>query len=147
MKSWMSTAGSVGLAVVASACCWLPLLLLSVGVGTATVAGVTTSIEATRPVLALVALPLLALSWWLTFFRKKPAAVAADDCCAAPTPATRRASKANRVLLPIATVFVLAMLAFPHQVFGLFGTGGDATDTVSAELGAPAFVLTVPGMT
>lgn len=146
MKSWMSTVGSAGLAVVASACCWLPLLLLGLGAGTATVAGVTTSIEHARPVLVLVALPLLGVSWYLTYWRRPPvpAGVAGQDCCAVPTPGKRRAALVNRVTLPVATVAVLALAAAPHQVFAWLTPAAADGGAVAA---APALRLRVPGMT
>ena len=69
---------SIGLGVLASACCWLPLALTGLGVATGTLGAKITWI---RPwaLGALLILLLGVMGWWL---RKRFASVgSAEDCC------------------------------------------------------------------
>ncbi|MCI0341713.1 MAG: hypothetical protein L0216_11300 [Planctomycetales bacterium] len=160
MRTLLSSLGSVAAAVLASACCWLPLLLLSLGAGAATVTTITASIETARPVLAVVALPLLGAAWYFAFFRRLPrpgapvAAASAEACCEVPgagpggAQAVRRVRRANKVLLPGVTVIVLAMILFPHQVFAfLVPSGGSSARAAEASTTGTHVGLRVPGMT
>lgn len=79
--------GALASAVVASACCWLPLLLIAVGVsGTA----LSATFEAWRPVLLPVTFVLLGVASYFTY--RKPKVLAAtsagtapsESCCSVP---------------------------------------------------------------
>lgn len=97
--------GSVLSAVVASACCWLPLMLLAFG---ASAAGVSASFGEARPVFLVAAFGLLGLGFYLSYFRRE--ACAPGSSCAVPNPKLQRL---NRAMLWVATAFVLAFALFP----------------------------------
>ncbi len=97
--------GSVISAVVASACCWLPLVLLAFG---ASAAGVSATFDKARPVFLVAAFGLLSLGFYLSYFRRE--ACAPGSSCAVPNPKLQRF---NRGMLWVAAVFVLAFALFP----------------------------------
>lgn len=70
-------------AVMASSCCWLPLLLLAVGVSGA---GVASALEAYRPVFIVVTFTFLAAAFYFTYHPRRAVADGAHDCCS-PQPA------------------------------------------------------------
>jgi hypothetical protein len=88
--------GALLTAIVASACCWLPLVLVGLGVSAA---GMGTLFERYRPLLLGVTFALLALAWLLNYraslgrlaacLTGKPVpSPAADACCAGNTGST-----------------------------------------------------------
>lgn len=83
-KQVLTGAGSVLAAVVASSCCWLPLLLLGVGAGATAVGTVTNTIERFRPIFAVLAIGFLGAAWYFTYFRRpvRAAGQSGDACCA-----------------------------------------------------------------
>jgi copper chaperone CopZ len=131
-----AAAGSVASAVVASACCWLPLLLLAFGVSAA---GASAAFEKVRPFFLVVAAVLLSVGFYLTYFR--PQACVPGSECAPPNPKLRRF---NRVMLWTATVVVVAVALFPNYVGLLLGN----TDQAAVENGSlQSETLKVEGMT
>lgn len=104
----MSLGGSVVAAVLSSACCWLPLLLLAFG---ASAAGVSTFFERWRPAFLIVAVGLLAAGFYLVYSRRAPVSVCADGTCAA-APRSRRVF--SRVMLWIAAALVAGFALFPN---------------------------------
>ncbi len=70
-KRLWATAGSMLAAGLAAACCWLPLLLLLLGAGAAAVGAVARTVEAFRPVFALLAVALLGAAFYGTYFRRR----------------------------------------------------------------------------
>lgn len=100
----LSVGGSVVAAVLSSACCWLPLLLIALG---ASAGGVSVFFERWRPVFAVVALALLAVGFYFVYFRK---AACDDGSCARPS---RGARVTSHVILWIAAAFVGAFVLFP----------------------------------
>ncbi|MBI2899813.1 MAG: hypothetical protein HYY17_06485 [Planctomycetes bacterium] len=83
-ESLLTSVGGLGAAILGSACCWLPLLLLAVGAGATATGAVTNTIEKFRPVFAVVAIALVGAAFYLTYFRR-PAAASTEACCTAPT--------------------------------------------------------------
>lgn len=109
-----TTAGSVFSAAIASACCWLPLLMVATGFS---IAGASAFFERLRPFFLVLATVLLGLGFWLQY-RPRPAACGPDGSCEPPD---RRWRRLNRSMLWLSTVFVLALALFPRYVGQLFG--------------------------
>lgn len=134
--SWL-LAGSVGAALVASACCWLPLVLVGLGLSAA---GVGAVFERWRPLFLILTAVLLAAGFYLSYFRQE--ACEPGSSCALPDPKTR---SLGRVGLWLATFLVIATAAFPYYAGALTG----ATQTpVSATAGSVTrqVALSVGGM-
>ncbi len=105
-RAGLLVSASVVSAAVASACCWLPLLLIAFG---ASAAGVSAGFERWRPLFLAVAPLLLGGAFYLVYFRKERCAP--GGACAVPSSNSRRR---NRILLWGATVLVVAFAAFPQ---------------------------------
>lgn len=95
-------------AILASACCLGPLVLVTLGVGGAWVANLQ-ALEPLRPVFIAVALAALFLAWRRLYRRTAPCAP--GEVCAMP--ATRQG---YRMLFWIVAALVLVALAFPYFV-------------------------------
>ncbi|MCZ6446375.1 MAG: organomercurial lyase MerB [Planctomycetota bacterium] len=130
--------GSVGSALLASACCWVPLALLAFG---ASAAGISAAFEKTRPLFLGVAAVLLGTGFYLNYFRNRTSA--ACSTCAAPRPKLRRF---NRATLWVSTVVVLAVALFPHYVASLIARGSPAVAAQTTAT-APTATLRIGGMT
>lgn len=122
-----ATGGAVVSAVLSSACCWLPLLLIGFG---ASAAGVSGFFEAYRPYLLAATAVLLATGFYLVYFRS--GRCEADGACAVPNP---KLVRFNKAMLWIASVVVLAFALFPIYV-GTFLAGEDSAGSVTASSGA-----------
>ncbi len=134
----LALGGSVVAAVLSSACCWLPLLLLAFG---ASAAGVSAFFERWRPVFLVVAVALLGAGFYVTYFRKVQCCTA-GECATAP----RSRGVINQVMLWVAVVFVAGFALFPNYVGVLLDTGSaDASSVVGAD--AIEYVFTIKGMT
>lgn len=72
----LAQVGALISAVFASACCWLPLLLVAFGVSGGTLSA---AFEAWRPVLLPVTFVLLAVAFYVTYRKPKAAAATADE--------------------------------------------------------------------
>ncbi len=70
-KGFWASVGAVAVAVVGSSCCWLPLVLLALGAGTAATS-VTGIVESFRLPIAVAALILLGTAAYFTYFQKAP---------------------------------------------------------------------------
>jgi copper chaperone CopZ len=146
----ISKVGTVLSAIMASACCWLPLLLLAFGVSGAGIAG---ALDAYRPVFVVLTVGFLAAAFYCTYRPRRTASASgnccatAKGCCAAPT-ARRRFSMMtlNKVMLWVVTVLAVAFLFFPNYMkFLLSGGGSDAPAANNALVRTTTF--SVEGIT
>ena len=143
--------GTVVSAIMASACCWLPLLLLAIGVSGA---GIAATLETYRPLFMVVTFGFLGAAFYFTYRPKKAAAEVghgccptegseAEDCCA-PIGKRRFSLMAlNKVMLWGVTVLAVAFLLFPSYVGVLFGTN----DTAAVTEDMNRAVFQIEGMT
>ena len=137
-SSTWATGGALLTAVLSSACCWLPLLLLAFG---ASAAGVGSFFEAYRPYLLGATAILLAGAFYTVYFRDR--CCDAGDACSAPNP---RIQRLNKTLLWVTTIFVIGFALFPNYIGRFLG----AADTRSVPMdrnGLTEFVVDVEGMT
>lgn len=151
--------GALASAVVASACCWLPLLLIAVGVSGG---ALSATFEAWRPVLLPVTFVLLGVAFYFTYRKPKlfaatsaGTAAAGESCCSVPQQEAAEAccppentkgvtlKKVNKVMLWVVTAFVLAFAFFPNYVGYLLGGG----DTLAARSDLEKVVVKIDGMT
>lgn len=132
--------GALISAVVASACCWLPLLLLAVGISGG---ALSATFEAWRPVLLPVTFALLGVAFYFSYRKPKVLASAlaggtsGDACCSVPEPGVTEPccpaenakgitlKKMNKVMLWLVTAMVLAFAFFPDYVGYLLSAGDD----------------------
>jgi len=147
----IAKAGTLISAVMASACCWLPLVLLTAGVSGA---GIASTLEAYRPLFMLVTFGFLGSAFYFTYRPKKSAADGGRDCCAAE-PSTGgdcctstvkgrfNMTTLNKAMLWVVTVMAVAFLFFPSYVGVLFGGGQE--NAVTADMNQA--VIKVEGMT
>jgi len=73
--------------------------------------------EPYRPYFMAVTFGLLGAGFWLQYRKPKPTIVEGETCDC-PTP---RANRAGKIMLWVATVLVVAFLAFPYIAPALFG--------------------------
>ncbi|WP_153559298.1 mercuric transporter MerT family protein [Roseimaritima sediminicola] len=129
--------GTVVSAIMASACCWLPLLLLAVGVSGA---GIAATLETYRPLFMVVTFGFLGAAFYFTYRPTKAVAESghdccttesevADDCCATTGKRRFNMMALNKVMLWGVTVLAVAFLFFPSYVGVLFGTSDAAAVT------------------
>lgn len=138
-------------AIMASSCCWLPLVLLAVGVSGA---GVAAALETYRPLFMLITFGFLGSAFYLTY-RPKPASDAGQDascydstiagesdCCPSETTSRWSMAAMNKVMLWVVAGLAIAFLAFPSYVGLLFGAGDNTVVTDDMNRA----VLTIEGM-
>lgn len=125
----LTLGGSIVAAVLSSACCWLPLLLLAFG---ASAAGVSAFFERWRPVFLVLAVALLGTGFYVVYFRK---AACADSACEA-APRSRRVF--SQAMLWVAAVLVAAFALFPKYA----GTVARAFNGSRAEAVSGAVITT-----
>lgn len=149
----ISKVGTLLSAVMASACCWLPLVLLAFGVSGAGIAG---TLDAYRPVFIVLTVVFLAAAFYFTY-RPRKSASASEDCCAvtpvtdccAVSPATKSRFSMmtlNKVILWGVTVLAVAFLFFP-QYMKFFMTGGGAGEPAANNSLVRTTTFSVEGMT
>ena len=121
-KTWSAGAVAIAAAIMASACCWLPLALLGLGVSAA---GLSKFIFGARWVFVVIAAAALGLGFYFSYRRK--AACAPGEVCA-PSGLARF----NRVMLWISAVLVLAFATFPYYSAPLLRFVGLGSSNVAA---------------
>ncbi len=143
--------GTLVSAIMASSCCWLPLLLLAVGVSGA---GLASTLEAYRPLFMVVTFGFLGAAFYFTYRPKKAATAGGDgccateptsgeDCCASATKGRLNMMTLNKVMLWVVMVLAIAFLFFPAYVGALLGTADE--NAVTTDMNRA--VIQVEGMT
>lgn len=100
-KDWLAAGGVIG-AILASSCCLVPLLLVTLGVSGAWI-GNLTALEPYKPWFVAVTLVFVGLGFWHVYF--KPRAQCADGSyCARPqsSPITKSALWIATILIAVA---------------------------------------------
>jgi copper chaperone CopZ len=134
----LAVAASAVAAIASSACCWIPLTLIVFGVSAG---GVSAWFEQYRWLFLGLTTVLLVTGFYLVYYRSPRCA--AGSACATPV---RGLARFNRVMLWTATVFVIAMAAFPKYVAYLMPKAPvvQITETVSNQTTAS---IDIEGMT
>ena len=86
---WLATGALIG-AGLASACCVVPLLLVTLGISGAWIANLT-ALEPYKPYVAAVTLALLGFGFWHVYFKPKPPCADGSYCA---RPQSARTTKA-----------------------------------------------------
>ena len=127
--------GTIVSAIMASSCCWLPLLFLAVGVSGA---GIASTLEVYRPFFLMVTFSFLSAAFYYTYRLKKTATTTArHDCCAtepacgddycAPTGKGKfKMMSLNKVMLWGVTVMAVVFLLFPSYIGAIIDVNGKA---------------------
>ena len=105
-KSWLATGGVVG-ALLASSCCLLPLVLISLGVSGAWISSLT-ALEPYKPVFISITVLFLAGGFWHVYF-KKPEPCEDGTICDGP-----ETSRIKKAALWISTIMVLLALTIDY---------------------------------
>jgi copper chaperone CopZ len=134
--------GSLLAAITASLCCIGPLVAVALGAGGFAASAV---FEKWRPVFLGVTFALLALAQYLTY--RKPKA----DCAEGSACATKPVAKWNKVVLWIATLFVLAAAAFPSLSSAILRANQTSQDaccapTTVADKNSAVLNVKIPSM-
>lgn len=101
-KGWLAAGGVLG-AILASACCVGPLVLLTLGISGAWI-GNLTALEPYKPFFAVIALGFIAAGFRQVYFRK-PTVCEPGSYCARP-----ESARITRIALWAALILVLAAL-------------------------------------
>ena len=98
-KGLFATLGVLG-ALLASACCIVPLVLVTLGISGAWI-GNLTALEPYKPLTSGIAILFIGLGFWHVYFRAKPACVDGSYC------ARPQSLLVNKIALWSATVLVI----------------------------------------
>lgn len=131
-----TVAGSVVMAAVSSACCWLPLATVGLGLGAG---GAAAALERYRWVFLGVAVVLLGVGFHLNYRRE--AVCAPDGTCPPRRPLLR---SLNRVVLWISVALVASFAVFP-EIASVTLRGGRSS-AASSSPDSTIVVLQVGGM-
>lgn len=151
--------GTVFSAIMASACCWLPLLLLAVGVSGV---GIAATLETYRPLFIVVTFGFLAAAFYFTYRPKRTATGTGHGCCSPASAAVGIANAdccdsaqkgrfgmmaMNKVMLWAVTVLAVAFLLFPNYVGFLLANRNTASKTVVESPLVANTNIAIDGMT
>lgn len=136
-QMYFTSVGALAASVFASACCWLPLLLISFG---ASAGGAVIVFEKSRPLFLMLSVVLLIFGYYVVYVRRPNCApgIACAD-------AYSRVGRRNRAVLWLATAGVVVFAAFPLYVGGFVDESEAAPNT--AETVVHETEIRVSGMT
>lgn len=144
--------GTLASAIVASSCCWLPLVLLLFGVSGAGMAGV---LESYRPVFYTLTFGFLGAAFYFTY-RPVRRASTGGDCCATAHDCCSPAGMAgprrfnmlalNKVMLWGVTVLAVAFLYFPSYMGRILAGSSNAASVAQNDPLVRRTVIAVEGM-
>lgn len=138
--------GSILSSVIASACCWLPLLLLSVGVSSV---AVSAAFEQYRPILMVVTFGFLAAAFYFAYRPVKVSSTEEGEACSAlgkaccPPAKGWTLQRLNRTMLWVVTVVAVAFLFFPSYI----GAFLEDRESLALNDSYDTVTLTISGMT
>ena len=144
--------GTVLSAIMASSCCWLPLVLLAFGVSGAGIAG---ALEVYRPLFIVLTFGFLAAAFYFTCRLRKSPTTEGDccstayDCSTVPQEGTKRRFSmmtVNKVMLWAVTLLAVLFLFFPkHVSFFLASREAESETTATSPL-VTKTTITIEGM-
>jgi copper chaperone CopZ len=149
----ISKIGTVLSAIMASACCWLPLLLLAFGVSGAGIAG---ALEAYRPLFIVLTFGFLAAAFYFTYRPRKLQTTEGDccstprNCCAVPNEGTKRPFSmmtVNKVMLWAVTLLAVLFLFFPKYVSFFLASQQAENETTATNPLLRKTTIAIEGMT
>lgn len=127
----VTAAGAVFSAIVASGCCWLPLLLIVLGVSSA---GVAVVFERLRPWFIGASIVLLAVGFYVVYFRR-------EECT--DKKVSPRGQRVAQITLWVATAGVAAFILLPNYIGALTHLGRSPDPAQSPVV----LTLQIDGMT
>lgn len=136
-RSDWTIVGAVGTAIVASACCTVPLMLVSAGIGGAWISSLT-ALEPFRPLFIAMTFGLLGYAAYRTYrVSQEP------DCeCDGET-----SPRSRKTLLVLGGVAALALIASPWLLAGPSQNTQSAPAMTSTSSASEEVVLDIEGMT
>jgi len=145
--------GTVLSAIMASSCCWLPLLLLAFGVSGAGIAG---ALEVYRPLFIVLTFGFLAAAFYFTYRPRKSPASEGDccstvhDCCAVPQQGAKRWGFSmitmNKIMLWGVTLMAVLFLFFPKYISFFAAQQAESENTATSPL-VTKTTIAIEGMT
>ena len=136
--------GTILSAIMASSCCWLPLLLILFGFSGAGIAGV---LESYRPVFSTLTIGFLTAAFYFTYWPKQTVtggAYCITDCCSNSGTSKRNRfnmMSMNKIMLWAVTVVAVVFMLFPNYIgFILARRESDEVITSSNPLIRTTFV-------
>jgi copper chaperone CopZ len=144
--------GTIISAIMASACCWLPLVLLAVGVSGA---GIAATLEAYRPLFITLTFGFLAAAFHFTY-RPRSSQTSNGDCCstakdgcAVPNGETKwrfARTTLNQAILWGVTLLAVLFLFFPKYAEFVLANREAANETTAANLLVRKTTIAIDGM-
>ena len=133
---WLS-GGAMAAAIVASACCWLPLALLAFG---ASAGGLGAMFAKTRILFFGIAAAFLAVGFYFAYVRKEKCEP--GSACETPNP---RLKRINRIGFWVAAAGLIVFGLFPNYVGYLSGNDASAVTPI-AQAATSTQTLSIEGM-
>jgi copper chaperone CopZ len=140
-KGILAVVGALLAALLASACCWLPLALVAMG---ASAVGISATFDRWRPLMLGVTAVFLAVGFYLAY---RPQRCAPGAACATVSPTRQRGI---RVSLWIATALVAGVASFPWWsplVISSLPNPAVATNSINSSMPTSQLMFTINGMT